>query len=89
MKSMFVIGGALIVAAAPILASAKPPANPTAGEPFESQVQPNSAEQSDSNHDSMGNSAKVTSGYGGVAETGQHASVKPLTPSTHALYRHH
>ncbi|WP_146166239.1 hypothetical protein [Trinickia symbiotica] len=89
MKSMFVIGSALIAAAASIPACAKPPANPTAGMPFESQVQPNSAEPSDETHDSMSNPAKATSGYGGVAETGQHAAVKPWVPSTHALYAHH
>src|ERR1700739_1949085 len=97
MKCLLLISGAL-VAAAPLVASAKPPAIKTTH--AEVQAQLKSAEQQglfpyskteypNPARPSVANATQDNSGYGGTMGTGQQASNLPLSQSMHSLYARH
>jgi len=97
MKFLLLICGAL-VAVAPLIASAKPPAAPaTRAEiqaPLRSADQQGLLSQSKTEYPnparpSIADATQSNSGYGGMMETGQQASSMPLSQSMHSLYAHH
>ena len=96
MKPILLIAGALV--AAPLLAFAKPPANPTS-RPYV-EVPLNSADQGQVTHsktqyprpsrNAKADETQNSSGYGGTMESSQQSgSSIRLTPAQHALFAHH
>jgi hypothetical protein len=95
MKSMLLIGGALVVAL-PSLTFARPPAAPSVS--MEGQAQPGGQTRQIREMNTSApfrmqgatvNQTEGSADYGGVAETGQQQGSRSTSQSIHSLFAHH